>query len=71
MKEENKQQEPTKQAWNIADVIGWLLFSNACFNFLSSAIYASIDATSDKWFERFLASMICFGFFAIIYRLRK
>lgn len=71
MDEEQKIDKPTKQAWNIADVIGWLLFVNG-FIFMQNGIIWMFQETGSKnWFSRVSMSMICFGISGIIFRLRK
>ena len=63
--------DKSNEKLHIADVICWLLFSAGCFEFLSYIIWALSKDTTDKWFTRLALSMICFGFFGIIHRLRK
>jgi hypothetical protein len=71
MNKEQNSENPQNQQLNIADVICWLLFSAGCFEFLSYIIWALSKDTTDKWFTRLALSMMCFGFFGIIHRLRK
>ena len=71
MNEEKNFDNRTKEAWNIADVIGWLLFGAGIFNFISYLIWACSQDTTDKWFTRQCLSLICFGFAGVIFRLRK
>ena len=59
------------QSQSIADGIGVLLLIGGIIFFFSSIIYSFTEADSEKWFSRVLASLICFGFAGIIYRLRK
>jgi hypothetical protein len=70
MNEEQKINKSTKKAWNIADVIGWLLFVQG-FIFMQNSIIWMFKATDDHWFSRISMSLICFGFAGIIFRLRK
>ena len=70
MNEEQKIDKPTKKAWNIADVIGWLLFVQG-FIFMQNSVIWMFTATDDHWFSRICMSFICFGFAGIIFRLRK
>ena len=72
MSKENKNlNEVENSALNIADVIGWLLFSAGIFNFISYFLWACSQDTTDKWFTRQALSLMCFGFAGIIFRLRK
>jgi len=67
----SEEQKNTKEAWNIADAIGWLLFSFGIFNFFSCLMWIFSQDTTDKWFTRQCLSLICFGMAGIIFRLRK
>ena len=71
MNEEQKVDKQTKQAWDIADTISWLLFINGFFFMLNSIIWSFQDTGSENWFSRAAISMICFGFSGVIFRLRK
>lgn len=71
MNEEQNLNKSTKEALNIADVIGWLLFGAGIFNFISYLIWAFSQDATDKWFTRQCLSLICFGFAGVIFRLRK
>lgn len=70
MNEEQNLNKPTKKAWNIADVIGWLLFVQG-FIFMQNSVIWMFKSTDDHWFSRICMSFICFGFAGIIFRLRK
>jgi hypothetical protein len=66
MNKEDKQQKPTKKAWSIADVIGWLLLVQGFVMAQGSLIWILTDDDTDKWFLRAAMSMICFGFSGVI-----
>ena len=70
MNEEQNLNKSTKKAWNIADVIGWLLLVQGIIMYQNSIIWVLTDDT-DKWFGRASIGLICFGFAGIIFRLRK
>ena len=63
--------EKHSETFNIADVIGWVLFSSGIFNFISYLMLVFSQDTTDKWFTRQCLSLICFGFAGVIFRLRK
>ena len=71
MNEEQKIDKPTKKAWNIADVIGWLLFIQGFIMLLDGIIWIFTQDTTDKWFSRVSIGLICLGFAGILFRLRK
>ena len=71
MNDEQKIDKPTKKAWNIADVIGWLLFRQGFIMLQNGIIWIFTQDTTDKWFSRVSIGLICFGFAGIIFRLRK
>ena len=71
MNEEQNLNKSTKKAWNIADVIGWLLLVQGIIMCQNSMIWVLTGDDTDKWFSRASIGLICFGFAGIIFRLRK
>ena len=71
MNEEQNLNKSTKKAWNIADVIGWLLLVQGIIMCQNSIIWVLTSDDTDKWFSRASIGLICFGFAGIIFRLRK
>ena len=57
---------------DIADCIGIMLFFTGCAAFFSAIVFCFINPLhDDKWLIRFFLSMVCFGFYAIIKKLRN
>ena len=71
MNEEQNLNKSTKKAWNIADVIGWLLLVQGIIMCQNSIIWVLTSDDTDKWFSRASIGLICFGFAGVIFRLRK
>ena len=71
MNEEQNLNKRTIKAWNIADVIGWLLFIQGFVMLQNGIIWMLTQDTTDKWFSRVSIGLICFGFAGVIFRLRK
>ena len=66
MKEAKNIQEPTKKAWSIANVIGWLLLVQGFIMAQNSIIWILTGDDTDKWFLMASMSIICFGFSGLI-----